>query len=184
MTSDRGLRPGNSQEISTLLNETQVAFNSGDFILAKRSGNTLLSYQDLDANSYDQCHLIFLQIRERQGDLQGLLAELEKLFSANPLLDPDIQAKVGNEILRVCHRSENFEAGVAHGEKFLRVFQDHWPEAEVVELHCQLAACHFFRGDSETAMSIARKALAMAQKTATPKSMASHSGNSLHFQLI
>lgn len=172
MTPEKGDRPKTSPGISTELNRAHDSFSTGDFASARKYVAEVLASPDIDATSYVFGHLILLQIREREGSFDGLLSELEDLFYSDPLMEPSVQARIGNQIMRVCHRSENLEVGTQRGEEYLRVFHDCWPESEVVELQCQLAACHFFRGDSERGLAIAQKALDLAQKSKAPKPIA------------
>jgi len=111
-------------------------------------------------------------MKAQQGVFTGLLDELEELFGKNPKIRSSSRALLGNEIVRVCHRSGNLGIGTQRGEELLRDFSKHWPDVEVVELLCQVASCHFLRGDTDRAEELISRALELAEKCKSPKSLA------------
>lgn len=172
MASDKHGKSDNAQVVATQLNQAQDAFNSGDFEAAKALADLVLQSASLARNPYVGARLVHLQILARRGSFAGLVGELEELLSSDPRIGSIVQAKVGNEIIRVSHRSGNLEMGAQRGEELIRDFGERWPVTEVVELLCQTASCHFFRGDTERAEEIVARALEMAEKSKSPKSIA------------
>jgi transcriptional regulator with XRE-family HTH domain len=161
----------NAQVVALNLNTAKVALSSGDLELAKDyASQVLLScpYQD---STWLGASVILLQVKARQGDFEGVLDGLEQLFRMNVDTSPEMMARIGNEIVRVCFRSGNLGMGVQRGEELLRDYAAAWPETEVVELMCQLGNCHFHRGDTPRAAEIVRRALTLAEKCKSPKAM-------------
>ena len=160
-----------AQEIALSLNTAKVALSSGDFDFAKENAERVLAYYGARGESSLAASLVLLQIKARRGSFEGVLDDLERLFSDNPLAAPDLRSRMGNEIMSVCFRSGNLALGVQRGEEMLRDYAATWPETEVVEMLCLLASCHFHRGDTPRAAEIVARALKLAEKCKSPKAM-------------
>ena len=161
-----------SQERSWSLNVAQVALSSGDLDIAEDYANQVLEHRGVPDSSSLAASVVLIQIRVRRGAFEGVVDELEQLFKNNPLAAPDIRARIGNEIVRVCFRSGNLALGAQRGEEIVRDFAKVWPETEVVELLCLLGSCHFHRGDTQRASEIVSRALKLAEKCKSPKAIA------------
>ena len=141
------------QELDLALNEAKVALATGNFELVTELANRVLAARNTSKSSGLTAQLLLIQAKGRQGFFVGLLDQLELLFNKVPRTNIALQASVGNEILRVCHRSGNLGVGAQRGEEMLRDFSSIWPQVEVVELLCQLSSCHFHRGDTARAVA-------------------------------
>ena len=160
------------QEIALNLNQARVALNEGNFDLSAKHANFVLASRKASKNSTLTAELLLVQTRARQGLFTGLLDQLEILFKKIPKSNAALQAGVGNEILRVCHRSGNLGIGAQRGEEMVRDFASNWPEVEVVELLCQLSSCHFHRGDTARAEEVVTKALELSERSGSAKAKA------------
>lgn len=165
-----GLFP-KKQEISSSLNQARVALDAGNLNLAQSHAYFVLKSKRASRNSRFTAELVLIQVKARQGSFLGLLDQLERLFSKISKSNPELQARIGNEILRVCNRSGNFGFGALRGEELLHNFSSHWPEAEKVELLCQLSSCHFHYGDAERADEVATLALSLAENSKKAKAL-------------
>jgi transcriptional regulator with XRE-family HTH domain len=159
------------QEVGWTLNVAQVALSSGDLGIAEDYAHRVLNSFEGDSSSALAASVILLQVKVRKGAFEGVLDDLEKLFIANPLATPDLRARLGNEIVRVCFRSGNLGMGVQRGEEILREDANSWPDVEVVELLCLVGSCHFHRGDTQRAAEIVGRALKLAEKCKSPKAL-------------
>lgn len=161
----------NAQVVSLNLNSAKVALSSGDLGLAHDYASQVIAASVFHDSSWLAASVILLQIKAREGIFEGVLDELEQLFRVNADTSPELMARIGNEIIRVCFRSGNLGMGVQRGEELLRDHASSWAETEVVELMCQLGNCHFHRGDTPRAMEVVRRALELAEKCRSPKAM-------------
>ncbi len=152
-------------EISLNLNQAKVALTAGNFDLAVEHANRVLAAKKVSKNSILAAELLLIQVKSRQGSFLGLLDQLELLFKKVPRSNTELQAQIGNEILRVCHRSGNLGIGAQRGEELVREFSSSWPEIEIVELLCQLSSCHFHRGDSARAEEVVSRALEITNRS-------------------
>ncbi|MBC7463843.1 MAG: helix-turn-helix domain-containing protein [Actinobacteria bacterium] len=171
VSSDELLVDSSMQEISLNLNTAKVALSSGDLEIAKEYAERVLSSRGVQHSFVLAASVVLLQVKARQGSFDGVLDKLEILFKDNFHAEPDVLARIGNEIVRVCFRSGNLGMGVQRGEEFLRNYSSRWPDNEVVELLCQLGNCHFHRGDTARAGEIVTRALQLAEKCRSPKAM-------------
>lgn len=171
VSSEELLVDSGMQEIALNLNTAKVALSSGDLEIAKDYAERVLAAGGLQHSSALAASVVLLQVKARQGSFEGVLDELSKLFRDNANAEPDVLARIGNEIVRVCFRSGNLGMGVQRGEEMLRDFASRWPDNEVVELLCQLGNCHFHRGDTARAGEIVSRALKLAEKCKSPKAM-------------
>lgn len=153
------------QEIDSNLNHANVALMAGNFDLASNYANLVLNEKRASKNSKLAADLLLIEVRSRQGLFSGVLDELELLFKKVRQSSPELQARVGNEILRVCYRSGNLGIGAQRGEELVHEFSSRWPEIEVVELLCQLSSCHFHRGDSARAEEVVSRALEITNRS-------------------
>ena len=153
------------QEIDLNLNQANVALMAGNFDLASDYANLVLNEKRASKNSKLAADLLLIEVRSRQGLFSGVLDELELLFKKVRRSNPELQARVGNEILRVCYRSGNLGIGAQRGEELVQEFSSRWPEIEVVELLCQLSSCHFHRGDSARAEEVVSRALEITNRS-------------------
>lgn len=162
-----------AQERDFHLNTAKVALSSGDLEIAEDYAGQVLQYAPegvLDGAGL-AASVVLLQVRARRWDFDGVVDALEQLFKDYPKAGPDLRARIGNEIVRVCLRSGNFAFGVQRGEALLLEYANVWPETEVVELMVQLGSCHYHRGDVARATEVVGRALALAEKCKSPKSM-------------
>lgn len=157
------------QEIDLSLNEAKVALTAGNFDLVTELANRVLATKKASKNSILTAELLLIQKNARQGLFVGLLDQLELLFKKVPKSNVGLQASVGNEIIRICHRSGNLGIGAQRGEEMARDFASNWPEDEVVELLCQLSSCHFYRGDSARAEEVVTRALELLEPSSSAK---------------
>ena len=171
VSSNELLVDQSSQEMALNLNMAKVAFSSGNFGSARDYANLVLSHPGIAASSLLEASVVLLQVRAREGFSDGLLDDLERLFKSNPHASPDLRARIGNEIVRVCFQFGNLGMGVQLGEEMLREEASSWAETEIVELLCLLGSCHFHRGDTPRASEIVSRALALAEKCKSPKAM-------------
>jgi tetratricopeptide (TPR) repeat protein len=171
VSSEELLVDSSLQEIALSLNTAKVALSSGDLDIAKDYAERVLKSSGVQQSSALAASVILLQVKAREGIFEGVLDELEKLFRDNTHAAPDVLARIGNEVVRVCFRSGNLGMGVQRGEEMLRDFASRWPDNEVVELLCQLGNCHFHRGDTARAGEIVTRALQLAEKCKSPKAM-------------
>ena len=153
------------QEIDSNLNQANVALRAGNFDLASNYASLVANEKRASKNSKLAADLLLIEVRSRQGLFSGVLDELELLFKKVRRSNPELQARVGNEILRVCYRSGNLGIGAQRGEEFALEFSSRWPEIEVVELLCQLSSCHFHRGDSARAEEVVGRALEITNRS-------------------
>lgn len=158
-------RATTKQEIDSNLNQANVALMAGNFDLASDYASLVLNEKRASRNSRLAADLLLIEVRSRQGLFSGVLDELELLFKKVRRSNPKLQARVGNEILRVCYRSGNLGIGAQRGEELVQEFSSHWPEIEVVELLCQLSSCHFHRGDSARAEEVVSRALEITNRS-------------------
>lgn len=159
------------QESGWSLNVAQVALSSGDLDVAKDyAERTLKSSQD-DNGAILAASVVLLQVRVREGEVEGVLDELERLFNCHLQATPDLRARLGNEIVRVCFRFGNLGLGIQRGEEMLREYATAWPETELVELLCLLGSCHYHRGDTNRASELVARALDLAEKCKSPKAI-------------
>lgn len=159
-------------ELTSELNLAWDSLGTGDFESATAHCENVLRTANPRSGHVVNAQLILIKMKARQGQFSGLLDELEDLFRKNPKIGPNTLALIGNEIIRVCHRSGNLGVGALRGEEMISAFSSSWPDTEVVELLCQVASCHFFRGDAERAEEIVTRALELAEKCKSPKSIA------------
>lgn len=159
-------------EIISELNLAWDCLGTGDFRSATAHCENILRTANPRSDLAVNAQLILIKMKARRGLFEGLLDELENLFGKNPKMSSSTRAVIGNEIIRVCQRSGNFGVGAQRGEEMMREFSSRWPDTEVVELLCQVAGCHFFRGDTERAREIITRALELAEKCKSPKSIA------------
>ena len=171
VSSNELLVDQSGQEMALNLNMAKVAFSSGDFESAKDYANLVLGHPGIAANFNLEASVVLLQVRAREGFSDGLLDELERLFKGNRNASPDLRARIGNEIVRVCFQFGNLGMGVQLGEEMLREEAAFWAETEIVELLCLLGSCHFHRGDTPRANEIISRALTLAEKCKSPKAM-------------
>jgi tetratricopeptide (TPR) repeat protein len=171
VSSEELLVDSSMQEISLNLNTAKVALSSGDLEIAREYAERVLASRGVQHGSALAASVVLLQVKARQGSFDGVLDELENLFRDNVHAEPDVLARIGNEIVRVCFRSGNLGMGVQRGEEMLRDYSSRWPDNEVVELLCQLGNCHFHRGDTARAGEIVTRALQLAEKCKSPKAM-------------
>ena len=160
-----------AQVVALNLNTSKVALSSGNLDLAQDYANQVISSSAFHDSSWLAASVILLQVKARRGQFDGVLDELEHLFEINSDKSPELMARIGNEIVRVCFMSGNLGIGVQRGEEFLRSYSQTWAETEIVELMCQLGNCHFHRGDTPRAAEIVRRALTLAEKCKSPKAM-------------
>ena len=162
-----------AQERELNLNTAKVALSSGDLELAEDFAKQVMEFAP--PSVFDSASLaasvVLLQVKARRGLFDGVVDELEQLYKSHPKASPDVRARIGNEIVRVCFRSGNLALGVQKGEAMLLDNSDMWPETEIVELLCQLGNCHYHRGDSARANEIVARALKLAGKCKSPKAM-------------
>lgn len=156
-------------EIDLSLNQANVAIRAGNFDLAAQAANQVLRAKRISKLSRLTADFILIQARSRQGHFSGVFDELDSLFRRVPKKFIPLQARVGNEIIWACYRSGNLGIGAARGEEMLRDFASIWPKADVVELLCQLAACHLHRGDTSRAEENVALALELAETSTSPK---------------
>ena len=162
-----------AQEREFNLNTAKVALSSGDLELAEDFANQVLKSgpEGVQDAASVAASVLLLQVSARKGLFDGVLDQLEQLLKDYPKAAPDLRSRIGNEIVRVCHRSGNLALGVQRGEVLLMEYADTWPETEIVELMVQLAGCHFRRGDTPRATEIIGRALKLAEKCKSPKAM-------------
>lgn len=153
------------------LNEAIVALAAGNFDLAATQATLIIATKRAPKRSVLSAKLILIQVRSRQGLFSGVLDELDVLLKKASRSNPDLQAKVGNEIIRVCFRAGNLGMGAQRGEEFYRRYEKEWPDIEIVELLCQLGGCHFHRGDTSRAEEVISKALDLAANSKSSKAM-------------
>jgi len=159
------------QEVDWTLNVAQVALSSGNLGDAENYARLIIESSRDDNGARLAASVVLLQVRVRQGEVEGVLDELECLFDDHPKAAPDLRVRIGNEIVRVCFRSGNFGMGAQRGEEMLREFATAWSETEVVELLCLVARCHFHRGDTQRASELVARALELAEACKSPKAM-------------
>jgi transcriptional regulator with XRE-family HTH domain len=162
-----------AQERELNLNTAKVALSSGDLEIAEDFAHQVLKYGPAgvqDAASLS-ASVLLLQVNVRRGLFEGVLDQLEQLLKDYPKAAPELRARLGNEIIRVCIRSGNLALGVQRGEALLMQYATLWPEIDIVELMVQLAGCHFRRGDTPRATEIVGRALKLAEKCQSPKAM-------------
>lgn len=162
-----------AQERDFNLNTAKVALSSGDLEVAEDYASQVLEFapEGVMDGAGLAASVVLLQVRARRWDFDGVVDELERLFKAHPKAAPELRARIGNEIVRVCLRSGNFAFGVQRGEALLLEYANLWPETEVVELMVQLGSCHYHRGDVARATEVVSRALTLAEKCKSPKSM-------------
>ncbi len=162
-----------AQERELNLNTAKVALSSGDLEIAEEFSQKVLEsgpHGVLDAASL-AASVVLLQVKARRFSFDGVVDELEQLFKDHPQAVPELRARIGNEIVRVCLRSGNFAFGVQRGEALLMKYAAEWPEPEVVELMVQLGSCHYHRGDVARANEVVGRALKLAEKCKSPRAM-------------
>ncbi len=162
-----------AQEREFNLNTAKVALSSGDLDLADDYASQVLKFspEGVEDVASIAASVVLLQVKARRGLFEGVLDRLEQLFKDYPKVAPELRARIGNEIVRVCFRSGNLALGVQRGEALLMEHGQSWPETEIVELMVQLAGCHFRRGDIPRATEIIGRALKLAEKCKSPKAM-------------
>ncbi|HEX7404446.1 MAG TPA: helix-turn-helix transcriptional regulator [Candidatus Nanopelagicaceae bacterium] len=159
------------QEVGWALNVAQVALSSGDLEVAKDFAQRTLAASQDDNGALLAASVVLLQVRVREGEVEGVLDELEGLFNNHTQASPDVRARIGNEIVRVCFRFGNLGLGIQRGEEMLRQYATLWPETELVELLCLLGSCHYHRGDTNRASELVTRALDLAEKCKSPKAI-------------
>ena len=159
------------QEVDWTLNVAQVALSSGNLDDAEKYARQIIDSSRDYSGARLAASVVLLQVRIRQGEVEGVLDELERLFDDHPQAAPDLRVRIGNEIVRVCFRSGDLGMGAQRGEEMLREFATAWPETEVVELLCLAASCHFHRGDTHRASELVTQALELAEACKSPKAM-------------
>lgn len=162
-----------AQEREFNLNTAKVALSSGDLEIAEDYANQVLEFGPkgiLDSASV-AASVVLLQVKVRRFTFDGVVDELEQLLKDYPKVGPELRARIGNEIVRVCLRSGNFALGVQRGEALLLQYANAWPETEVVELMVQLGSCHYHRGDVARATEVVGRALRLAEKCKSPRAM-------------
>lgn len=162
-----------AQERDFNLNTAKVALSSGDLEIAEDYASQVLKFGPkgiLDGAGL-AASVVLLQVKARRWNFDGVVDELEQLFKEYPKAAPELRARIGNEIVRVCLRSSNFAFGVQRGEMLLLEYANLWPETEIVELMVQLGSCHYHRGDVARATEVVGRALKLAEKCKSPKSM-------------
>lgn len=162
-------------KISSQLNLAWNALKSGDFPAAREHAEHVLRSKRLGRDNAVNAHLILLKMKTQAGEFDGLLDELEELFRANPRVRSHTRAALANEIIRVSHRSRNLGIGAVRGEEFITGISRNWPDTEVVEMLCQVASCHFLRGDLDRAEKLVLRALDLAQTSKSPQALAQSS---------
>lgn len=162
----------NQDEMSSELNLAWDELARGDFSSATEHAEYVIRSAGKGSNLSVNAQLILLKMKTRQGLFTGLVDELEDLFRDNPKVTSSTQAIIGNEIVRACQRSGNNGFGAQRGEELIREYSNQWPDVEVVELLCQVAGCHFLRGDADRAEELITQALDLAEKSKSPKSIA------------
>ena len=159
------------QEVDWTLNVAQVALSSGNLDDAENYARLIIE----SSRDYNGARLtasvLLLQVRVRQGEVEGVLDELERLFDDHPQAAPDLRVRIGNEIVGFCFQSGNLGMGAQRGEEILREFATAWSETEVVELLCRVASCHYHRGDTQRASELVARALELAEKCKSPKAI-------------
>lgn len=159
------------QEVDWTLNVAQVALSSGNLEDAENYAKlTIESSRDYNGARL-AASVVLLQVRIRKGEAEGVLDELERLFDDHPQAAPDLRVRIGNEIVGFCFRSGNLGMGAQRGEEILREFATSWPETGVVELLCNVASCHYHRGDTQRASELVARALELAEKCKSPKAI-------------
>ncbi len=161
-----------AHDLEFSLNEAYVSLSTGNFELATESAGGISKARRAPRGAKIRAELILIQAKSRQGLFTDLLDQLERLFARVPKRNSELQARVGNEIMYVCHRSGNLAIGASRGEEMLRLYGKNWPKVEVVELLCQLSSCHFLRGDSARAEEVVQRALILADEAGSPKGRA------------
>lgn len=159
-------------EIYLELNTAWDAFEKGDYESATLHSRNVINKSEPGTDAAVKGQLILLKMKTRKGLFAGLLDELEELFQGNLRISAGTQAAIANEIIRICQRSENLALGAQRGEVMIRDFSHQWPDVEVVELLCQVAACHFLRGDVNRSEELITRAIHLAQESNSPKSLA------------
>ena len=162
-----------AQERELNLNSAKVALSSGDLEIAEKYAEQVLAFgpEGILDHASVAASVVLLQVKARRWMFDGVVDELEQLFKDYPNAGPELRARIGNEIIRVCLRSGNFAFGVQRGESLLMHYGSIWPETEVVELMVQLGSCHFQRGDVARATEVVSRALKLAEKCKSPKAM-------------
>jgi transcriptional regulator with XRE-family HTH domain len=159
------------QEVDWSLNVAQVALSSGNLDDAENYARQIIDSSRDHNGARLAAAVVLIQVRVRQGKVEGVLDELERLFNDHLQAAPELRVRIGNEIVRVCFRSGDFGMGAQRGEEMLREFATAWPETEVVELLCLVASCHFHRGDTHRASELVTQALELAEACKSPKAM-------------
>lgn len=160
-----------SIEIDSELNHAKIALTTGNFELAAELANRVLHSKRISKRPALVAEFVLIQVRSQQGQFTGVLDQLDSLYRQIRRANIEFQAKVGNEIIRVCFYSGNLGIGAHRGEELYRAHEKDWPDVEVVELLCQLSSCHFHRGDSARAEELVEKALELAKLSKSPKAM-------------
>ncbi len=168
----KGTSTSEESEISSELNHAWDALRTGDFQAATVHAERVLGKASRRRDNSVNAQLILIKMKAQQGQFTGLLDELEGLFRSNPKMGSNTHALIGNEIVRVCLRSGNLGVGAQRGDEMIRDLGDHWPDIEVVELLLQVSSCHFLRGDLPRAEELVTRALEMAERCKSPKSLA------------
>lgn len=171
ISSDELAIDQDDQEAGWALNVAQVALSSGNLQDAKEYAKRTLELSKDDHGAILAASVVLIQVKVRQGEVDGVLDELERLFSDYPQASPDLRARIGNEIVRVCFQFGNVGMGVQRGEEILREYASAWPETEVVELLCLLGSCHYHRGDTHRASELVARALELAEMCKSPKAI-------------
>lgn len=171
VAADELLLDQSAQERELNLNTAKVALSTGDLDVAKDFAEKVINSAGFQDSLSLVASVVLLQVSARKGEFDGVIDKLETLLKENSQAAPDLIARIGNEIVRVCFRSGNLARGVQRGEELLRDFSSVWPETEIVELLCQLGNCHYHRGDTPRANEIVGRALKLAEKCKSPKAM-------------
>jgi hypothetical protein len=95
------------QEDDSNLNQAKVSLSAGNFDFSASYANLVMSQKGGSRHSQLAASLLLIQTETRQNKFSGALDELELLLTQVPRSDTDLQAKVGNEIIRTCFHSGN-----------------------------------------------------------------------------
>ena len=159
------------QEVDWSLNVAQVALSTGNLDDAENYARLIIESSRDHNGARLAASVVLIQVRVRQGKVEGVVDELERLFADHTQAAPDLRVRIGNEIVKVCFQSGDLAMGAQRGEEMLREFATTWPEPEVVELLCLVANCHFYRGDIHRASELVTQALELAEACKSPKAM-------------
>lgn len=164
-------RTATNRDVDSKLNQANVALSAGDFDLAAKCAENALKSRRASKNQKFAGQFLLIRVRSRQCKFSGVLDDLDDLFEKVPRSNFKLRSDIGNEIMWVCFRSNNLGIGAQRGEALYAEYKNNWPEAELVELLCQLSSCHFHRGDTNRAEEVVVKALELAEKVRSAKGL-------------